>query len=78
LIGHGFSSGFLRQAPPPPPPHALQLADVILGNVPARKSETETLVYELAGPYLWDIPILGWIRQWADARGLGSQINFSD
>jgi len=78
LIGHGFSSGFLRQAPPPPPPHALQLADVILGNAPARKSETETLVYELAGPYLWDIPILGWIRQWADARGLGFQINFSD
>jgi alanine dehydrogenase len=78
LIAHGFSSGFLRQAPPPPPPHALQIADVILGNAPARSSQTETLVYELAGPYLWDIPILSWIRQWADARGIGSHVNFSD
>jgi len=78
LIGHGFSSGFLRQAPPPPPPQALHLADVILGNTPARTSESEILVYELAGPYLWDIPIFGWIRQWADARGLGSRIDFSD
>jgi len=78
LIAHGFSSGFLRQAPPPPPPQALQLADVILRNAPPRTSDTETLVYELAGPYLWDIPIFGWIRQWADLRGLGQQINFSD
>lgn len=77
LIAHGFSSGFLRQAPPPPPPHALQLADVIVGKAPARDSEAQTLVYELAGPYLWDIAILGWIRQWADARGLGSQLSFS-
>lgn len=78
LVAHGFSSGFLRQAPPPPPPHALQLADVILGRTPARSSAAETLVYELAGPYLWDVPILQWIRQWADARGLGSLVDFSD
>ncbi len=77
-VAHGFSSGFLRQGPQPTPPHALELADVILGKVPARQSPSETLVFELAAPYLWDLPILEWIRNWATSRGLGSNLDFSD
>lgn len=77
LIAHGFSSGLLRQKPPPPPPNALDLAEVIQGTTPARTSEAQTLVFELAGPYLWDIAILGWIRGWAEAHGVGSTVSLS-
>lgn len=78
LVAHGFSSGFLKQGPPPPPPDALELAEVILGSSPARQqSPPETVVFELGGVYLWDLPILAWIRDWASSRGLGSEIDFS-
>jgi len=78
LVAHGFSSGFLKQRPPAPPPNVLQLAEVILGNMPQRESTSDTLVLELGAPYLWDIPIFAWIREWARNHGLGSRIDFSD
>lgn len=77
LVAHGFSSGFLRDGAPPAPPEAVQLAEVIVGKAPARRSPTETVVFELAAPYLWDLPILAWIHDWATSRGLGSHIDFS-
>lgn len=78
LIAHGFSSGFLREGPPPSPPQALQLADVIRGKVQARQSPSQTLVFELAAIYLWDLAIFAWIREWATSRGLGANVEFSD
>jgi alanine dehydrogenase len=77
LVAHGFSSGFLREKPPPAPPPALQLADVVAGAVPARTAPDQTLVYELAGAYLWDLPILEWITGWAAAHGVGTMIDLS-
>ncbi|OZM78953.1 hypothetical protein [Pseudonocardia sp. MH-G8] len=77
LISSGFSSGFLEQGSPAAPANALQLAEVILGNVPELGSGSTTLVYELGAPYLWDMPIFGWIREWARTRGAGSRIDFS-
>ena len=78
LVAHGFSSGLLRNAPPPFPPTALELAAVIDGSEPARSSDTETVVFELAAPYLWDLPIFGWITRWAAEHGLGQPYDFSD
>ena len=78
LVAHGFSSGLLRNPPPPFPPSALELAKVIDGSEPARSSDTETVVFELAAPYLWDLPIFGWITRWAAERGLGQPYEFSD
>jgi alanine dehydrogenase len=78
LVAHGFSSGLLRNEPPPFPPGVLELATVIDGSEPARSSETETVVFELAAPYLWDLPIFAWITRWAAERGLGQPYDFSD
>ncbi|MCQ8832175.1 hypothetical protein [Streptomyces malaysiensis] len=77
LVAFGFASGFIGDAPPPVPADALQLADVITGKVPARGSHTDTIVFELAMPYQWDVPILAWIRAWADEQRLGTAFNFS-
>jgi alanine dehydrogenase len=77
LVAGGFSSGFLRGGPPPMPPEPLELADVITGKVPARRSPSQTLVFELGAPYLWDLPILTWIRDWAASRELGLDIDLS-
>jgi ornithine cyclodeaminase/alanine dehydrogenase-like protein (mu-crystallin family) len=78
LVAHGFSSGLLRNAPPPFPPNVLELARVIDGTEPARSSAAQTVVFELAAPYLWDLPIFGWITRWAAERGLGQPYDFSD
>jgi alanine dehydrogenase len=36
------------------------------------------MVYELAAPYLWDLPILAWITDWAKRHGVGTDFAFSD
>jgi len=77
LIAFGFASGFIRNTPPPAPTDALEMADVISGTATARRSPTETVVFELAAPYIWDIPILAWIREWASQRELGTDFDFS-
>ncbi|MFI2238389.1 hypothetical protein [Streptomyces chrestomyceticus] len=77
LVAFGFASGFIGKTPPPAPAGALELTDVITGKAPARNSDTETIVFELAAPYQWDVPILAWIRAWADERGLGTAFDFS-
>jgi len=78
LIAFGFASGFLSDAPPPIPADVLQVGDLIGGTTTARRSPSETVVFELAAPYLWDVPILEWIYQWATQRGLGTDFDFSD
>lgn len=77
LVAFGFAGDFLGDAPPPAPAGALELAEVIAGTVPARRSPADTLVFELAAPYQWDVPILAWIRAWADKRGVGTAFDFS-
>ncbi|MDQ6934342.1 MAG: hypothetical protein M3130_03495 [Actinomycetota bacterium] len=77
LVAHGYSSGFFRQPPPPVPPETTQLADVILGATAARASADETLLYELAAMYLWDLPIFDWMVRWAVDHGAGTSIDFS-
>ena len=78
LVAHGFSSGFLREGPPPASPSAMELAEVILDHQQARPSPAQTVVYELAAPYLWDLPIFTWITDWAKRHGVGADFTFSD
>ena len=78
LIARGFSSGFLSQGPPAVPSEAVELAEIMLDHEPAREISGQTLVFELGAPYLWDLPILDWINDWANARDLGTRISFSD
>jgi alanine dehydrogenase len=77
VVAFGFAGGFIGDAPPPAPAGTLELADVIAGNMATRSSHTDTIVFELGAPYQWDVPILAWIRAWADERGLGTTFDFS-
>ncbi len=77
VVAFGFASGWLSGNPPPMPQDFLELGDVIAGKEEARRFPSETLVFELANPYMWDVPILEWIRAWAAKQGLGTDFDFS-
>ena len=59
------------------PQDFLELGDVIAGKEEPRRFSSETLVFELASPDMWDVPILEWIRAWAAKQGLGTDFDFS-
>jgi alanine dehydrogenase len=48
-----------------------ELGDVILGNVPARLNENETVVFESVGTPIWDTVTTAWAYRWAAANGVG-------
>jgi alanine dehydrogenase len=57
-------------------PHE-QLADVMEGKLSARERPDQTIVYELANMYGWDVPIMRWALDWATRRGVGAEIKLS-
>jgi alanine dehydrogenase len=77
IVAVGFSSGFMSGPRPTPPVPPLELGDVIAGTSPARQGADETLVFQLAAPYLWDVPIFDWVVDWANAHGVGTTFDFS-
>jgi ornithine cyclodeaminase/alanine dehydrogenase-like protein (mu-crystallin family) len=52
-----------------------ELGDVILGNVPARQNENETVVFESVGMPIWDTVTTAWAYRWAIANGVGAQFS---
>jgi len=48
-----------------------ELGDVILGKVPARVSESETVVFESVGMPIWDTAATAWAYRWAVEQGAG-------
>ena len=65
---------------PPPrfdPAATFELAAVITGGCPARESSDQTVLFELAGPYLWDVPILESAYRWAVDQSVGSPFSMS-
>jgi ornithine cyclodeaminase len=48
-----------------------ELGDVILGNVPARLKESDTVVFESVGMPIWDTVTTAWAYRWAAANGVG-------
>lgn len=49
-----------------------ELAEVILGQVTARRSPDETVVYELGRINIWAVAVCHWAYQWAQQRGAGT------
>lgn len=52
-----------------------ELGDVILGKIPAREKENQTLVFESVGMALWDTAATAWAYRWAAANGIGTKFS---
>ncbi|HYA29853.1 MAG TPA: ornithine cyclodeaminase family protein [Acidobacteriota bacterium] len=50
-----------------------ELGDVVVGKVPARMNENETVVFESVGMPIWDTVATAWAYRWAAANGVGSK-----
>jgi len=48
-----------------------ELGDVIVGKVPARATEGETVLFESAGMSVWDTVTTAWAYRWAAANRIG-------
>jgi ornithine cyclodeaminase/alanine dehydrogenase-like protein (mu-crystallin family) len=53
------------------------LGDVILGKIPARVNESETVVFESVGMPIWDTVATAWAYRWAVANGVGISFSLS-
>ncbi|HWH75998.1 MAG TPA: hypothetical protein VNT76_01455 [Candidatus Binatus sp.] len=52
-----------------------ELGDVILGRIPARLNENETVVFESVGMPIWDTVATAWAHRWAAAKGVGTEFS---
>ena len=52
-----------------------ELGDVILGKIPGRASENETVVFESVGMAIWDTVAAAWAYRWAVAQGVGTKFS---
>lgn len=52
-----------------------ELGEVILGKIPARVSENETVVFESVGMAIWDTVAAAWAYRWAIANGVGTKFS---
>ena len=48
-----------------------ELGDVILGKIPARENQHDTVVFESVGMPVWDTVATAWAYRWADANSRG-------
>jgi len=49
-----------------------ELGEVILGNIPPRRRESETVVFESVGMSLWDSTATAWAYRWALEQKVGT------
>jgi alanine dehydrogenase len=54
-----------------------ELGDVILGRIPARVSESETIVFESVGMPIWDTVATAWAYRWAVTNSIGTAFSLS-
>ena len=52
-----------------------ELGEVILGNIPARKKEDETVLFESAGMSAWDTTAAAWAYRWAVEQKIGAKFS---
>ena len=52
-----------------------ELGEVILGKIPARVNENETVVFESVGMPIWDTVATAWAYRWAAANGVGTKFS---
>ena len=48
-----------------------ELGDVILGKIPGRERENQTVIFESVGMAIWDTVAAAWAYRWAVAQGAG-------
>jgi ornithine cyclodeaminase/alanine dehydrogenase-like protein (mu-crystallin family) len=48
-----------------------ELGEVILGRIPARTNESETVLFECVGMPAWDVAASAWAYRWAAQHQLG-------
>jgi ornithine cyclodeaminase/alanine dehydrogenase-like protein (mu-crystallin family) len=48
---------------------------VLLGRIPARRNESETIVFESVGMSVWDSTTAAWAYRWAVANGIGTKFS---
>jgi alanine dehydrogenase len=49
-----------------------ELGELVLGKIPAREKEDETVLFESAGMSAWDTTAAAWAYRWAVANGIGT------
>jgi alanine dehydrogenase len=49
-----------------------ELGEIILGRIPARQGDDETVVFECVGMPLWDTTASAWTYRWAKENGAGT------
>lgn len=54
---------------------AAELGEVLLGKVAARRSESETIVFESVGMSLWDSTAAAWAYRWAVVNRAGAEFS---
>lgn len=52
-----------------------ELGDVILGRIPARVNENQTVVFESVGMPIWDTAATAWACRWAMGSGVGTKFS---
>jgi alanine dehydrogenase len=54
-----------------------ELGEVILGKIPPRETETETVVFESVGMSLWDSTATAWAYRWALEQKVGTPFSLA-
>jgi ornithine cyclodeaminase/alanine dehydrogenase-like protein (mu-crystallin family) len=54
-----------------------ELGEVILGKIPPRETETETVVFESVGMSLWDSTATAWAYRWALEQKVGTPFSLT-
>lgn len=57
---------------------AAELGEVILGKIPGRVSENETVVFESAGMAIWDTVAAAWAYRWAVEQAVGTEFSLGN
>jgi ornithine cyclodeaminase/alanine dehydrogenase-like protein (mu-crystallin family) len=54
-----------------------ELGEVLLGRLPARRNETDTIVFESVGMSLWDSTAAAWAYRWALEQKIGTSFSLA-
>lgn len=54
-----------------------ELGEVILGKIPARRSDRETVLFESAGMPAWDTAASAWVYRWALQHNIGAPFSLA-
>jgi alanine dehydrogenase len=59
------------------PGRVVEMGEIVMGEVPGRVLEEETVIHEMPGLSFWDAAILSWVYDWAVRNRVGTSFNLS-